>query len=179
MLRRDRVIKNANSEQVLEIIEKCKGSGKISLPVAVVVMGFLTKEIDEFLQQIADAEGMKVIDYTAIAVKMHYADLGKVDFEWKRQINEAMMNYQGVIILRHFGDNVLTRENMINAARKGMRSAKVILLKTTVDSMKGFVYHQEKYQEQFSSDSQMVIAQNIVYKDVGPSERFDYVVELQ
>lgn len=178
MIRRERVIKDANSEKLLELVEKCKGKGKMPLPVAIVVMGFLTAEYDKTLQQIAEAENMKIVDHTAIAVQMHYADASKVDTEWKRQINEAMMNYQGVIILRHFGDNELTRNNMVNAARTGMKSAKVILVKLMADSVRGFMYHQEKYNELFTSDSQMVIVQNIVYKGISLGERFDYVVEL-
>ena len=77
-----------------------------------------------------------------------------------------------------FGDNGLTRRNMVNAARTGMKSAKVILVKLMADSVKGFMYHQEKYNELFTSDSQMVIVQNIVYKGVSLGEGFDYVIEL-
>lgn len=178
MIRREQIIKNANSEQLLELIEKCKGKGKVALPVVIVVMGFLTKKSDKLLKQIAETENMKIVDHTEIEVRMNYAEPTLIENEWKRQINEAMVNYKGVIILRHFGDNMMTRENMIVAARTGMKTARVILLKLGTDPVKGFAYHQEKYHERFSNESQMVIAQNIMYKEVGPNERFNYIVEM-
>lgn len=178
MFRRDKVIKNANSEQLLELVEKCKGGGKVALPVAIVVMGFMTAEYAEMLEQIAAAEKMEIVDYAEIAMKMRYVDPSEIEKEWKRQINETMMSYKGVIIMRHFGDNVLTRENMIMAAKTGMKHAKVIIVRLGTDSVKGFVYHQDKYHEQFASDSQMAISENINYKGVNMSERFDYYVEM-
>lgn len=172
------LIKDANSEQLLELIEKCKGKGKIAVPVAIIIMGFDTQETDKILEQIADAENMKIVDYSAIAKSMNYQNPEKIEGEWKRQINESMMGYRGVIIERNFGDNVLTRANMVTAARTGMKYAKVILLKLSTDSVKGFMYHRKKYGEEYSSTGKQVIAENIARGQLDLSERIDYVVEL-
>ena len=173
-----KIIKEANSEKLLELIEECKGKGKVKAPVAIIIMGFDTHETDEILSQIAETEGMKIVDYAEIARKMNYKDVEGIEKEWKRQINESMMNYRGVIVKRNFGDNFLTRTNMIKAAMTGMKLGKVILLRLSTDSMRGFMYHREKFGEEYSAESRKVIADNISYDTIKPNEHIHYEVNL-
>lgn len=169
-------IKDYNGTETMKLIEYCRQ--KEGVPVAIMVMGFDTPKSDGLICNIASAEGMAVVDYAALRKRYVGMSDAEVDNEWRRLINEAMMSRKGAIIKRHFGDNVLTRHAMIQAARRGMKYAKTILLRLTNDPVKGFLYHQEKYNIVYNNTAQQIITENILYGKVELNEDVNYIVDI-